>query len=270
MDHQKLLEQLWSMALEYAPKILLAILTIIIGLWIIGRVSKLIGKYLSRRFEDTLANFLTSLISIGLKILLFFSVAAKLGFDTTSFVAILAALMVGVGMALNGTIGHFASGVMLMIFRPFKVGDLVTLGGDHTGTVESINAFNTTLETLDNKRIIIANSNVTGNTITNISGQGIIGVEVAYHIGYGEDIDKARRIILEVGQRNPNILDDPAQGVVVAELSQHAVKLASRPFCESEHYWDVLFYMKEEVKKAFEREGVKVPYQRMDLQVSNV
>ncbi len=254
-----------NMAVEYAPNILIAILSLIIGLWIIGKLVGFVRKMLGNHFDSTLTNFLSSILSIALKVMLFFSIASKVGIDTTSFVAIIAALMVGVGMALNGTIGHFASGVMLMIFKPFKVGDLVDIGGGHKGTVEAINAFNTTLATLDNQRIIVANSNVTGNTITNISGQGQVGVELTFGIGYGDDIDKARDIILRVGKECPHILDAPAQGVVVAELGDSSVNLATRPFCKSEHYWDTLFYMQENVKKAFDAEGIGIPYPTMDI-----
>lgn len=254
-----------NMAIEYAPKVLLAIVAFIIGLWIIRRIVGALGKILSSRFDVTLSNFLTSLVSILLKVMLFLSVASMVGINTTSFVAIIGALMVGVGMALNGTIGHFASGVMLMIFKPFKVGDLVKIGGDHMGTVEGINAFNTTLKTLDNQRIIVGNSNVTGNSITNVSGQGTVGVELTFGIGYGDDIDKARQVILDVGKSCPHILSDPAQGVVVAELGDSSVNLATRPFVKSENYWDTLFYMQENVKKAFDKEGIGIPYPTMDV-----
>ena len=199
--------------------------------------------------------------------MLFFSVASMVGINTTSFVAIIAALMVGIGMALNGTIGHFASGVMLMIFKPFNVGDLVAIGGGQTGTVQAINAFNTTLATLDNKRIIIANSNVTGNDIINISGQGTVGVELTFGIGYGDDIDKAREIILQLGKDCPTILDNPSQGVVVGELGDSSVNLNTRPFCNSEDYWDTMFYMQENVKKEFDRQGINIPFPQMDVHV---
>jgi len=251
--------------IDYAPKVLMAIVAFIVGLWIINRILGGLRKIFARQFDDTLANFLTSLVSILLKVLLFLSIAQMVGFNTTSFVAILGALMVGVGMALNGTIGHFASGVMLMIFKPFKVGDLVKIGGDQMGTVDSINAFSTTLRTLDNQRIIIGNSNVTGNNITNVSGQGTVGVELTFGIGYGDDIDKARRIILEVGKSCPHVLDSPAQGVVVAELGDSSVNLATRPFVKSEHYWDTLFFMQENVKKAFDAAGIGIPYPTMDV-----
>lgn len=259
-----------NMAIEYAPKVLLAIVTLIIGFWIIKRVVRFAEKGISASgMDETLSKFVSSLISIALKIMLLLSVASMFGVNTTSFIAIFSALMVGIGMAMNGTLGHAAAGVMLMIFKPFKVGDLVTIGGGGTtGTVDSINAFNTTLKTLDNKRIIIANSNVTGNDITNISGQGQVGVELTFGIGYNDDIEKAREIILSVGESCPYILDGdeaPAQGVVVAELGDSSVNLATRPFCRSEHYWDTMFYMQENVKKEFDKQGIGIPYPTMDI-----
>ena len=263
-----------DMAIGYAPKVLLAILTLVVGFMIISNIVKFATKAFNRTGIDlTLSKFLSSLLSMGLKIMLLLSVASMFGVSVTSFVAIISALMVGVGMALNGTIGHAASGVMLMIFKPFKVGDLVKIGGGATvGTVDAINAFNTTLKTLDNKRIIISNSNVTGNDITNISGQGKVGVELTFGIGYDDDIDKARSIILDVGRKCPYILhgDEEVadQGVVVAELGDSSVNLATRPFCRSEHYWDTLFYMQENVKKEFDKHDIGIPYPTMDFNVN--
>jgi len=251
---------------NFTPRFLTALLILVVGFWIIGRLNKYIRRAINKSgVDDTLAKFLTSLFSVAMKIMLLLSVASKFGVNTTSFIAILGALTVGIGMALNGSIGHLASGVMLMIFKPFKVGDLVEIGGGHTGTVEAITAFNTSLLTLDNKKIIIANSNVTGNTMTNISGQGTIGVELTFGIGYNDSIDKARKIILEVGESCPHVLKDPAQGVVVAELADSSVNLATRPFCNSEHYWDVYFYMQENVKKAFDAQGVSIPFPQIDV-----
>ncbi len=265
MEIQGYISKIIEMAIDYAPSILIAVVSIIIGLWIIGKLVGFARKVLDKHFDETLSSFLCSLLSIALKVMLFFSIADIVGISTTSFVAIIAALMIGVGMAFNGTIGHFASGVMLMIFKPFKVGDLVDIGGGNKGTVEGINAFNTTLATLDNQRIIIANSNVTGNTITNISGQGVVGVEMTFGIGYNDSIDEARKIILEVGKSCPHIINEPAQGVVVAELADSSVNLATRPFCKSEHYWDTLFYMQENVKKALDAAGIGIPYPQMDV-----
>ena len=261
-----------DMAVEFAPTVLLALITLIVGFWIISKIVSLAKRGIARSgMDETLASFLASLLSIALKVMLLLSVAGMFGVNTTSFIAIISALMVGVGMALNGTLGHVASGVMLMIFKPFKVGDLVTIGGGGTtGTVDNINAFNTTLKTLDNKRIIIANSNVTGNDITNISGQGTVGVELTFGIGYNDDIDKARKIILDVGESCPYIIKSdtsPKQGVVVAELGDSSVNLATRPFCRSQHYWDTMFYMQENVKKEFDKHNIGIPYPTMDVNV---
>lgn len=267
-EFQSMTEKYSDMAIEYLPNVLKAILILIIGFWIVGMIVRGIQRLMARSEMDiSLQKFLGSIISIILKVMLLLSVASTFGVNTTSFIAIFSALMVGVGMALNGTIGHFASGVMLMIFKPFSVGDLVTIGTGKTGSVEAINAFNTTLRTLDNKKIIIANSTVTNNDIINISGQETAGVELAFPIGYGESIDKAREVIMQVGKECPHILDAPAMGVVVGELGDSGVVLNTRPFCKSEHYWDTFFYMQEHVKKALDAAGIEIPYNRMDVTV---
>ncbi len=255
-----------ELGIQYIPKAILAILTLVLGFWIIKRIVRVVEQViLSRNIDESLGKFLLSIAGIAMKVMLLISVASMFGINTTSFIAIFSALTVGIGMALNGSIGHFASGVMLMIFKPFKVDDLVEIGGGYVGTVESITAFNTVLKTLDNKRIIIANSNVTGATITNISGQGTVGVEMTFGIGYNDSIDAARRIIMEVGNSCEYILDDPKQTVVVGELADSSVNLNTRPFCKSEHYWDTLFYMQEHVKKEFDRQGISIPFPQMDL-----
>jgi small conductance mechanosensitive channel len=260
------LEKATEFAVNYAPSVIGAILTLVIGFWIIGRITNGLESMMQKRnLDETIRPFLSSLVSVGLKVMLLLAVAGMFGIETTSFVAIFGALAFAVGMALQGSLGHFASGVLLLTFRPYKVGDLVTLGGGQTGTVTGIQIFNTILATLDNKRIIIPNGVVTSNVITNISGQGEIGVELTFGIGYKDSIDKAREIILRVGKECPYVLDSPAQGVVVAELGDSSVNLATRPFCKSEHYWPTFFYMQEHVKKAFDAEGVSIPFPQMDV-----
>ena len=258
-----------SWAIEYGPGIIKAIAVLVIGFWVIGKIVKLLSQILQKSDIDvSLANFLASIGSILMKLMLILAVASMLGIETTSFIAVFGALMVGIGMAFNGSIGHLVSGVMIMLFKPFKLGDLVTIAGGQTGTVTGINAFNTTLKTLDNRKIIISNSNVTNNDIINISGQEITGVELTFGIGYDDNIDEARKVILEVGQSCPHILDDPAQGVVVAELGDSSVNLATRPFCKSEHYWETKFYMTEHVKKAFDEKGIGIPFPTMELNLN--
>jgi small conductance mechanosensitive channel len=266
MNFEEIRAKVIDMTIDYAPKVLLALVTLIIGFWIIGRIVKLFQKTMENRGLDlSLIKFLRSLINIFLKVLLLLSVATTFGIETTSFIAIISALMIGVGMALNGSLGQLVSGIMILTFKPFKVGDIVTIGGGETGKVEEISTFNTTLRTWNNKLIIISNSNVTGKTITNITGQGTVGVDLKFGIGYTDDIDKARDIILRIGQACPYILDEPKQAVVVAELADSSVNLVSRPFCKSEQLWDTLFYMQEHVKKAFDKEGIGIPYPQLDV-----
>ena len=253
----------------YTPKVVGAILTLIIGFWIIGKITRTTTKAMRNKgIDQTIQPFLSSLISVGLKVLLLLSVAQMFGIATTSFVAIFGAMAFAIGMALQGSLGHFASGVLLLMFKPYKVGDLVNIGGGNIGTVKGIQIFNTVLETLDNKRVIIPNAVVTNNVIINITGQGNVGVELTFGIGYKDDIDKAREVILKIGKECPWILDKPKQAVVVAELADSSVNLATRPFCNGEHYWNTFFYMQENVKKAFDRENISIPYPQMDLHVN--
>lgn len=254
------------MVTQYAPKVVGAILTLIIGFWIIGMIVRGVQNVMSKNKVDaTIQPFLASIVSVGLKVMLLLSVASMFGAETTSFVAIFSALAFAIGLALQGSLGHFASGVLILVFKPYKVGDLVNIGGGNTGTVKEVQVFNTVLATLDNKRIIVPNGVVTSNVITNISGQGEIGVELTFGIGYDDDIDKAREIILQVGKNCPWILDNPKQGVVVAELADSSVNLATRPFVKSADYWNTFFYMQENVKKEFDKAGVGIPFPQVDV-----
>jgi len=249
----------------YLPKVVGAIITLIIGFWVVGILSRWLNKRLLKAELDiSLAKFLSSTFSIALKVMLLLSVATMFGVATTSFIAIFSAIAFAVGMALQGNLGHLASGVMLMIFKPFKVGDLVDLNGS-VGVVEAINTFNTTLLTPQNKKIFISNGNVTSNTITNISGQETIAVDQTFGISYDGDIDQAKKIIQRVAASSPLILKDPAPMVEVSELADNSVNFISRPWCKSEHYWDVYFHMNENVKKELDKANIGIPYPQVDV-----
>lgn len=260
------LQTVYDMAIRNAPKILMAILVLVIGFWLIGRLARVVDRAMEKRnIDPTVRPFLHSLVSIGLKILLILSAAQMFGVETTSFVAIMGALTFAIGLALQGTLGHFASGILLLIFKPYKVGDLVEIGGGQKGTVQGIQIFNTILLTLDNRKIIIPNSVVTSNVITNISGQGTMGVDMTYGIGYGDDIDKAREVITRVAKECPYVLDEPETLIKVSELGDSSVNFLVRPWVKSEHYWDTYFYMHEHVKKEFDKNGVSIPFPQMDV-----
>lgn len=271
MDLSFLPEGVATQIYAYLPKVAAALLILFVGIWLANKISNAVVNRIGKdgKVDSTVAPFLRSFISVGLKILVLLAAASQLGVEVTSFLAILTALSFAIGLALQGSLGHFASGVLLLIFRPYKVGDLVTIGGGQTGTVTELQIFNTVLATLDNKRIIVPNGNVTSNVITNISGQGTIGVELTFGISYRADIDKAREIILQVGRECPYVLDVPAQGVVVASLGESSVNLATRPFANSENYWNAFFYMQEHVKKAFDQGGIAIPFPQMDVHIQN-
>lgn len=260
-----------NILVSYATILAGAIAVIVIGFWIANKLANIIGKRMKKNNVDaTVTPFLQSLVGTGLKIMILLAAAGMVGIETASFVAIFAALSFAIGFALQGTLAHFAAGVMLLFFRPYKVGDRVTIGGGETGTVEELGIFNTILLTLDNKKVIVPNGTVGSNVITNINGQGIIGVELTYGIGYNDSIDAAREAILAVGKECPWILDDPRQGVVVAEHGDSSVNLNTRPFCKSKHYWSTFYYMQEHVKKAFDKKGISIPFPQTDVHVHQV
>ena len=253
--------------LANAPTLLLAFLTLLIGSWLINKLVHITEEAMRKRNVDpTIRPFFGSLINFGLKAMLFISVAGMFGIQTTSFVAMLGAATFAVGLALQGSLGHFASGVLLLLFKPYKVGDLVTVNGQ-TGTVESIQIFNTVLGTLDNKRIIVPNGLVTSNVITNISGQGVIRVDMNYGIDGAEDIDRARAIILSVAAECTSVIQSKPVDVVVNELKPGVTQLAVCPWANSVDYWTVYFYMHEHIQKAFVAAGIKTPRPMGEIQI---
>lgn len=265
MEVQDYLARFTDMAIEYAPSVLVAILTLIIGFWIIGWITGILRKTLLKRgVDESITPFLVSLVNVGLKVLLLLSVASKFGVETTSFVAILGAMAFAIGMALQGSLGNFASGVMILLFKPYKVGDLVDVQG-HVGVVEEIQIFNTILMTPDNKKVILPNAVVTSGAITNISGQGEIRVDMTFGIGYSDDIDKAKAIIQQVADTCPQVNKDKPVDIFVSELADSSVNFAVRPWADSAHYWDVFFFMHENIKKEFDKQGVSIPFPQMDV-----
>lgn len=249
----------------YGSRVLLAIFTLVIGFWLINRLTTLLSKALrSRHVDETIIPFLRSVVEVTLKVVLLVSVAGIFGVETTSFVAILGTATLAVGLALQGSLSHFASGVMVLIFKPYRVGDLINVGA-FTGEVESVQVFNTILKTLDNKRIIIPNGSITSGPITNISGQGTIRVDLQFNVAATESIDKVRQVIQQVAESNPKILKTPAIDILVNSSQIGYTTYDIRPWCKSEHYWDIYYFMQENVKRAFEQNSVKGPKPAMDI-----
>ncbi len=252
----------WKTALiEYGTGLVKFIAVLVIGLWVAKMITSMISKMLSKRdgMDVSLQGFLSSLIGSILKVLVWISALGMLGVEMTSFIAILGAAGLAVGMALSGTLQNFAGGVMLLLFKPFKVGDLITAQG-HTGVVKEIQIFVTTLLNPENKTIIIPNGPLSNGDITNFTAEGQIRVDMQMGIGYGDDIAKAKEVIMKTMTNNPHVLSDPAPFVGVVGHGASSVDLVVRPFCKPEHYWDVYFDIYEKGKIALDEAGIEIPF----------
>ncbi|MCI4666575.1 MAG: mechanosensitive ion channel [Bacteroidia bacterium] len=247
-------------AIAYVPKILLALLLLVIGNAIINRVVKLIRKIINDRgLDESLKGFLGDMVNFALKAALIIAVLGIVGIETTSLVAVLGAAGLAVGLALQGSLSNFAGGVMILIFKPFKVGDLIQAQG-HVGHVQEISIFVTKLMTPDNKLVIIPNGPLSNGDITNFSSLGKLRVDLVIGIGYNEDIKKAREVIMAAMKSDPKVLEDPAPSVSVLELADSSVNLAVRPYATPADYWDVYFGTYENAKIALDEAGIEIPF----------
>lgn len=254
-----------ELVIAYAPKLALAIITLIIGLWLIGIVTKVTRKSMEKTKADkTLIPFITNLLSWGLKVLLFISVASMVGIATTSFIAVLGAAGLAVGLALQGSLANFAGGVLILIFKPYNVGDLVEAQG-HLGVVKEVQIFNTILLSPDNKRIIIPNGAVSNGSIVNYSAEGLLRVDLVIGVAYESDIPKAKEVLHKVMADHELVLKDPATTVAVSELADSSVNLVVRPWCKVSDYWKVYFDITETAKAALEANGVTIPFPQRDV-----
>lgn len=262
--------QVWDMALQYAPMLVGAILTLIIGFWLANMISRNARKGMEKRkLDPSLVPFISSIISIGIKILVLLSAASMFGFEVTSFVAIFGALAFAIGMALQGNLSHMAAGILILFFRPFRVGDFIVAQG-YSGTVKEIQIFNTILTTLDNRIIIIPNGAITGGAIENLTANPTRKVPMTFGIGYSDDIDKARKVIEQVAKSCDLIDQSQPVDIFVSELGNSSVNFAVRPWVKTEDYWSVYFFMHEQIKKAFDKEGIGIPFPQMDVHVKEM
>lgn len=252
--------QLIDLAVAYAPRLGLALLVLVIGWIVIGVMRRGINRILTMRSIDpTVGNFLGSVAGIALKVMLLLSVAGMVGVEVTSFIAILSAATLAIGMALKGTLSNFAGGVSVMIFRPYKVGDFIE-GGGHTGSVKEIQIFNTVLTTGDNRTIIIPNNAIATGSLVNFSTQSTRRVQIDVGIGYEDDIDKARDIVMNLLVADSRIHTDPEPMVVVGALGASSVDLVIRFWVDADDFWPTTFDYNERIKKAFDVAGVNIPY----------
>lgn len=265
IDINSLLDQLSNAVYTYGPKLLGGILVWIIGSFVIkilmGSFSKMLDK---RKTDASLKPFLMSLVGILLKTMLAISVLGMLGVQMTSFIAILGAAGLAVGMALSGTLQNFAGGVIILLFKPFRVGDYVDAQG-HAGIVKEIQIFNTILLELDNKTVIIPNGPLSTGSMVNYSTEPTRRVDFSFGIAYGDSVDKARKILMDLFKEDKRILKDPACFVGLSEMADSSVNLTARVWVKGEDYWDVFFDFNEKTYNAFNAEGISIPFPQMDV-----
>lgn len=248
----------WAVA--FAPKLGLAIVILIIGFWLIKKISKVFDFSLEKaQMAPEVISFLSSLVNMALKVAVLLIAAGIIGFEMGSLVAVLAAVGFAVGMALQGSLGNFASGIMIMVFKPYKLGDFVEVG-EKFGMVESIQIFNTTIVTPGRKTHIIPNGQVTEGVITNYSSKGHIHLELSVTMPYEESFPKVKQVILDALYEMPDVMQDPAPTVGIESYDSHNVIISVRPFIKPEDYWSVTFEANSKIKEAFSRAGIKVAY----------
>jgi small conductance mechanosensitive channel len=248
-----------EMAIEYAPKVVGAILVYIIGSWIIKKIAQLLNKlFIKRNYDPSLRTFLSSLVRVALTILLMLSVFEMIGVKITAFAALLAGAGLAIGAALNGSLGNFAGGVMMLLFKPFKVGDMIEAQGQ-TGIVLEQGIFNTIILTADNKTVILPNGALSTGTIINYSAHGNLRVDLTMAIAPDMDIAKAREVAIAAMKQHPKVLDTPTPEVSVLKVGDGMVTLAIRPYTTQPDYWDVYFGVQELVKNAWDAHGVQGP-----------
>ena len=259
--------QAWiPMIMEYGSRVLLALITLAVGWWLINRLTAKLGNLLALRKADlALQGFISSLANIILKVLLVVSVASMIGIRTTSFVAAIGAAGLAIGLALQGSLANFAGGVLILLFRPFKIGDWIEAQGI-SGTVDSIQIFHTVLRTGDNKTVIVPNGNLSNGIITNYNRQPTRKVVFDVGVDYEADLQKVREVLLALAD-DPRVLKDPAPVVVVTTLGDSAITMSLRAWVDTPNYWDVLFMFNEQSRDRLKAANIDIPFPQRVIRV---
>ena len=265
MDLELIIEQLKSITITYAPKIFLAILIWFIGIWVIKIISHGFGKLMDKKeFDPSLKPFLKGMFKVLLKVVLFITIMGTLGIEMTTFVAIIGAAGLAIGLALSGTLQNFAGSVIILIFKPYKIGDFIE-AQSFRGTVSEIHIFNTILKTPDNKTVIIPNGKLSNSPMVNFSTEPLRRVDWVFGIAYGDDVDKAKEVITRLAGEDSRILNEPPLFIAVSELGNSSVNITVRAWVSTPDYWNVFFQLNEQSYKTFEKEGLNIPFPQMDV-----
>ncbi|MDZ5605117.1 mechanosensitive ion channel family protein [Pseudomonas sp. RP23018S] len=259
--------QTWiPLIMQYGSRLLLALLTLAIGWWLINRLSARLGKLVGMRHADlALQGFIATLANIVLKILLMVSVASMIGIETTSFVAAIGAAGLAIGLALQGSLANFAGGVLILLFRPLRIGDWIEAQGV-SGTVDSIQIFHTVLRTGDNKTVIVPNGSLSNGIITNYNRQPTRQVVFNVGVDYDADLQKAREVLLELA-KDPRVLPDPTPAAVVSELGDSSITVSLRVWVKTSDYWGLMFTFNEQARDRLRAEGIDIPFPQRVIRV---
>lgn len=252
---------------KFGINAIIALLVFILGRWLAKFVTNMVRKVLARtEMEDTLERFLCNLLYAILMVVVVIATINQLGIQTTSLLAVLGAAGLAIGLALQGSLSNFAAGVLIVAFRPYKVGDYIE-GGGVSGTVEEVQIFTTVLKSPDNKKIIVPNSQIMAGEIVNYSAKDTRRVDLVAGCGYDDDLDKVNRVLNAILNSDDRILNDPAPTIAVSELADSSVNFVVRPWVKSGDYWGVYFDLTEQIKKRFDQEGIAIPYPQRDVHV---
>ncbi len=258
-------QMLGEMALQFGTQLLLAIIVYVIAQWVINRILNVAELAMKKKkVEITLHQFLLSIFKIALKAIQIIIFASMIGVETASLIAVLGAAGLAVGLALQGSLANFAGGILILLFRPFKAGDVIEAQG-YVGVVVEIQIFNTILKTLDNQRVIVPNGLLSNGCVKNLFVEETRRVDMTYSISYSDDIKKTKAVLESVLKTNPLILQDPAPDIFVSAHGASSIDFVVRPWTKSENYWPVYFGTMEEVKLAFDRENITIPFPQRDV-----
>ncbi|RMH36538.1 MAG: mechanosensitive ion channel family protein [Deltaproteobacteria bacterium] len=252
--------------LPFAVNLAVAAGIFVVGRWVARAVVRAVDRVLEPRVEPALRKFLCDLCYALFVTMVVIAALERVGVETTAAIAVLGAAGLAVGFALQGSLGHFAAGVMIMLFKPYRVGDVVSVAG-HTGKVDAIQIFNTVLVTGDNRQILVPNGEIVGGTIENLTVRGTRRIDLVFGVGYDDDLQKVREILLRVVTSDPRVLADPAPQIAVAELADSAVNWVCRPWVNADDYWSVRFDLVERVKAEFDAAGISFPYPQRDVHI---
>ncbi|MVF14283.1 mechanosensitive ion channel [Ketobacter sp. MCCC 1A13808] len=265
IDLNSLIDKATEMVMLYAPKVLLALITLIVGLWIIGAISKAIEYVLEKRdFDISLRKWLSSILSLLLKFCLLISVVSMIGVQTTSFIAMLGAAGLAVGLALQGSLSNFAGGVLILIFKPYKVGDYIKANGEE-GTVEAVDVFYTFLITQDHKHVVLPNGPLANGNLVNYTRDETRRIDLAVGVSYNTEFDDAEKALIDMMKQDERVLADPPPFVGVTDYGDSSINLTVRAWCKTEHYWPLRFAINKQIKPALDAANISIPFPQRDV-----